>query len=225
MLAAARPGLRHHSTVVGGFSEDFNRTDRELVGDNGWYNTLTTPYTGHYSIVSNRFRCVAGNSGQPGGGTIGAPLAHDVTGLSADTMDLSLDIITGSITTLNGSYLWIVLGATQNAATPPTINTGVVLQWFLDTTTNQMGIGKITATNSTTPHNPVSFPACAANATTTLRAVLTRSTGVLQVYTGGVLRHTSSAGDFSSLTGTLIAFQQQSAYSTTPYEIDNVVVV
>ena len=93
------------------------------------------------------------------------------------------------------------------------------------TSANQLQLAKVTATNARTAHNPASFPAFAANATSTIRAVLTRSTGVLQVYKGGVLQHTSAAGDFSGLTGSIIGFQFQQAYTSTPFEVDNVIAV
>lgn len=210
-----------------GFSDNFNRSDRELSGDNGWYSTNISPNNGHYAIVSNRFRALLANSGVPGGsGTIGAPIAHSGgTPADPDVVDVSFDIVAGGITGLNGSYLWFVMAATQNAASPPTINSGVVMEWFLDTTLNQMHLGKITATNATTAHNPATFPACPANATTTVRMVLVRSTGTLKVYINGTLQHTSTAGHYSGLTGNIIAFQQQFAYSSTPYEIDNVIAV
>lgn len=206
--------------VAGGFLEPFTRSDRELVGDNGWYFTHTSPSTGIYTITSNRFRTVAATSGFPGSsGTIGVPIAHDITPSAADVEDVTFEIITGAITANNG-WVYMVMGATTTGS-PPTINSGVLLRWLMSGANNIL-IQKIIAANNTTDHSPGTFPTCPANATTTVRVQLTRSTGVVKVWVNGTLQYTSAAGDFSSLTGSTIAYQLSNAYSTAPIEIDTV---
>lgn len=206
--------------TVSGYTDDFNRSDRELIGDRGWYITYFSQ-TGLYSVTSNRLRTLADTTGFPGSsGTIGNPIAHAVTPNDSDVEDVTFDIVTGTLTT---GALYFVLGATQDASSPPTINSGVLLRWFT-TGTNNMAIGKITATNSTTDHSPPTWPALASNTTTTLRVKLTRSTGVVQVWVNGALQYTSGAGDFSGLTGSIVAFQLQKSYANNPIEIDNLAV-
>lgn len=213
------------SFVASGFTETYNRSDREIVGDNGWYATHSLPSTGQQAIVSNRLRAVAGTTGFPGSsGTIGNPICHDVVHGNSDVVDVAFDIMAGAITIGNGSTLYMICGCTTTGS-PATINSGVLLRWQLDTQANNILIQKITASNSTADHSPGTFPACPANATTTVRCRLTRSTGVLTVAINGTTQYTSASGNFSSLTGSTLGFQMQSAYSTTPYELDNVIAV
>lgn len=222
-LTAARPGIRKQGQTTG-FNETYNRSDREIVGDNGWYTTNTSPNTGVQAIRTNRLRPLSASSGFPGSsGTIGSPIAHDVVHAAANIVDVSFDIVTGVL--VGTGILYAVVGATKFGGPPATIDSGVLLRLFINGAPDNVLFQKITATNSTVDHSPGTFPAIPGSSTTTIRVVLTRSTGVVQIYVNGTLQYTSGAGDFSGLTGSIVAFQFEKAYTTTPIEIDNVVAV
>lgn len=197
-----------------GFSDDFNRSNRALIGDNGWVASPTG--SSGLQIVSNRLQ-FPGGAGFPGSsGSLGVGAAHNVPIGSTDVEDMTFDIITGAITT---PTLNVVLAGTMSGA----IDSGALLRLTLNTP-NFWIIQKITSTNSVIDHTPATSPTIPANVTTTMRVQLTRSTGVLKIWMNGSLSFTSTAGHFSGLTGGYVHFGASASYASQPVEVDNVVV-
>lgn len=190
MIASARVGIRKNTVSLPSFTDNFNRSDRNLDGDNGWV------YTGNgggvISIVSGMAVVTSAPSGGfPGSssGSFSQGASHE--GSTANLFDLSFDL-----TAPAGAVSFQVTIA--SARTAGSINTGVVFRASTNGGATWI-VQRIVATNNVDNGNfPGSTPDLKSR-TTRIRFTLDRATGTVNAYFDGVLNFTYTG--YTGLTG------------------------
>lgn len=217
-------------TAPGLFFDDFNTADRNLDGYNGWEvgGTSGSGTSGVMAIVNSRARITTGVGGFPGsgGGGFGTGLCRQAAHADPNIVDLSMDVVVGAGDT-QGTFHIVGAGDVQvNGDGHHYFNKGIIL-YGPGTQANFWGLEKFTTANNAGSFvGPATSPTLR-GATTTMRLVINRATGVVQVYQAGALAFTSLSGYASGFTGSWCWFGGTNAYtgSLNVTEYDNLLIV
>lgn len=229
-LVGAGPGGQHAFYVAPFTGDDFNRSDRNLIGDNGWERGSWPVLSGtggpdlvsSIAIVTNKVAIGAvGNNS-----AIVNPSTNNTFAASATRSTDAGDVLDYSIDITHTSGRWgLLMGHTGPGIV------GTALARYGQARGVQVLIAGVGANNLliydveeasnvvTFKDNPVSPTS---SGTHNYRFQLTKSTGVLKFWQDGVLYLTTAAGRYPSHTGTYIAFGSGDAAGVS---FDNIVVL